>query len=48
MRIISGVDSPLTGENLVWNQTKTIEADNNHIFYEAIPFDMLRTYETSP
>jgi hypothetical protein len=48
MRIISGVDSPLTGANLVSNQTKVFEADNNHIFYEAIPFDMLRTYETAP
>lgn len=25
-----------------------MEADNNHIFYEAIPFDMIRTYETKP
>jgi hypothetical protein len=48
MKIISGVDEPLTGANLVSNNTKFIEADQNLIFYEAIPFEMLRTYETKP
>lgn len=48
MRIISGVDTPLTGYNLQTNNSKYIEASNDIIFYEAIPFEMLRTYETEP
>lgn len=48
MRIISGVDTPLTGNNLVTNASKYINASNDIIFYEAIPFEMLRTYETEP
>jgi hypothetical protein len=48
MRIISGVDDPLVGDNLVANNSKYIEASNDVIFYEAIPFEMLRTYETEP
>ena len=48
MRIISGVDDPLTGYNLVMNNSKYINASNDIIFYEAIPFEMLRTYHTEP
>jgi hypothetical protein len=48
MRIISGVDTPLTGNNLVTNASKYINASNDIIFYDAIPFEMLRTYETDP
>jgi hypothetical protein len=48
MRIISGVDTPLEGENLVSNNYKYVNASNDIIFYEAIPFEMLRTYETEP
>ena len=48
MKIISGVDSPLTGDKLVSNFTKLINATNDVIFYESIPFEMLRTYETAP
>jgi len=48
MRIISGVDNPLTGTNLIMDNSKYIEASNDIIFYEAIPFEMLRTYATAP
>jgi len=48
MKIVTGVDQPLTGTRLVSNNTKIIEATNDIIYYEAIPFDMLRTYETAP
>lgn len=48
MRIISGVDTPLTHTKLYTNQTKIINATNDLIFYDAIPFEMLRTYETEP
>lgn len=48
MKIISGVDSPMTGDKLVSNFTKIINATNDVIFYESIPFEMLRTYETAP
>jgi hypothetical protein len=48
MRIISGVDSPLTGDKLTDNNFKYVNASNDIIFFEAIPFEMLRTYETEP
>lgn len=51
MKIVSGVDQPLTGgadaNAMEFNNTKIIEGGQN-IFYEAIPFEMLRTYETQP
>ena len=48
MRIISGVDTPLSNPKLVFNQSKIINATNDLVFYEAIPFEMLRTFETAP
>lgn len=48
MRIISGVDTPLTHSKLQFNQSKIVNATNDLIFYEAIPFEMLRTFETNP
>jgi hypothetical protein len=48
MRIISGVDTPLGGDKLVSNNYKYVNASDDVIFYEAIPFEMLRTYETEP
>ena len=47
MRIVSGSVTPLGGTNITYNQSKTIPASSN-LFYEAIPFEMLRTYETEP
>jgi hypothetical protein len=51
MKIVSGVDSPLTGGSpdvpLETNNTKVINASTN-LFYEVVPFEMLRTYETQP
>jgi hypothetical protein len=47
MRILTGKDTPLGGTNITFNQTKAVEASTN-LFYEAIPFEMLRTYETEP
>ena len=48
MRIISGVDTPLTHTKLAYNQSKIVNATNDLVFYEAIPFEMLRTFETNP
>lgn len=45
--ITSGVDSPLTGDNLTAYSNVTKPYGEN-LFYEAIPFEMLRTIEHEP
>jgi len=52
MKIISGVGKPLMQgdvafDDLESNFTKKVNASTG-LFYEAIPFEMLRTYETKP
>jgi hypothetical protein len=53
MRIVSGLDQPLTGGDpadtnaMEYNGTKMVEASTN-LFYEVVPFEMLRTFETQP
>lgn len=47
MKIISGVDEPLTGTNLTFTHYKAQNV-SDALFYEAIPFEMLRTHETEP
>lgn len=44
MKVVSSADKPLTGD-WVANTTRVVNASSN-IFYPAIPFEMLRTYET--
>lgn len=46
MRIISGKNSELP-EAVVFNQSKPINASTN-LYFEAVPFEMMRTYETQP
>ena len=46
MRFVSGVNSPLP-TTVAFNQSKPIPASTN-LYYEAVPFEMLRTYETQP
>jgi len=46
MRIISGMNSELP-EGVVFNQSKAINASTD-LFFEAVPFEMMRTYETQP
>jgi len=46
MIVESSADNPLTG-NWVANTTRLVNA-TNALFYPAIPFEMLRTYETQP
>lgn len=46
MRIVPSSDDPLLG-NYVISQSKMLGSSTN-IFYPAIPFEMLRTYETNP
>lgn len=46
MKVTSSADSPLTG-NWEAHTTRVVNASTN-IFYPAIPFEMLRTYETQP
>jgi len=45
--IESSTTEPLTGENLTISQNTTIPYSSN-LFYEPIPFEMLKTYETEP
>jgi len=53
MKIVSGVDVPLTqgstvsADQLEYNSTKVVNASKS-LFYESIPFEMLRTHETKP
>lgn len=47
MRIMSGKDTLLGGTNISYYSNVTIPASTN-LFYEAVPFEMLRTYETKP
>jgi len=47
MRLISGTDTPLSGDNLVYT-ANTTSAYSTNIYYDAIPFEMLRTYESEP
>ena len=44
---VSGVDTLLGGSNVTFYQNVSQEASDN-LFYEPVPFDMLRTYETKP
>lgn len=43
----SGLDTPLGGTNVQFHSNVSIPFNNN-LFYEPVPFDMLRTYETKP
>lgn len=49
MRIVSGVDTPMTSgsSTITYNHTKAVNASNT-LYYEAVPFEMLRTYEEAP
>ena len=46
-QIVSGVNTPLGGSNLSYYSNVTIPYGVN-LFYEPIPFEMLKTYETEP
>ena len=45
--IVTGTNTPLTGQNIVYDQATTVPYSQN-LFYEPIPFEMLKTYETKP
>ena len=45
--IISGVNTPLTGDNLYFKALTPLPYNSN-LFYDPVPFEMLRTYETNP
>jgi len=47
MKLVSGKDTPLNGHNITTEQRKVVNASND-LFYDVIPFEMLRTYETKP
>jgi hypothetical protein len=40
-------NQPLTGKNLTYNIT-TLRKHSSNLFYEPIPFEMLKTVETKP
>jgi hypothetical protein len=45
--IVSSETDPLTGENITFFHNTTIPYSSN-LFYEGIPFEFLKTYETEP
>ena len=45
--IVNSDLTPLTGENIVFEQ-ETIVPYGTNLFYEPIPFEFLKTYETKP
>mmetsp|Transcript_41642 Transcript_41642/g.63589 ORF Transcript_41642/g.63589 Transcript_41642/m.63589 type:complete len:360 (+) Transcript_41642:870-1949(+) len=45
--IIDDPDSPLTGNNITFIN-ETIHPFSHNIFYEPVPYELLRTYETKP
>jgi hypothetical protein len=45
--IVSSENTPLAGTNITYYSNTTIPYNTN-LFYEPIPFEMLRTYETEP
>lgn len=45
--IVSSPNSPLGGDNLTFYSNVTIPYGVN-LFYDVVPFEMLRTYETEP
>jgi len=45
--IESSSDSPLTADNITIMSNTTVPYSSN-LFYEPIPFEMLKTYETKP
>lgn len=47
MQILPGVDDPLTGEELEFRSIKVVPASDN-LYYDVVPFEMLRTVETKP
>lgn len=53
MKIVSGVGKPLvqgatvSAADLEYNSTKVVNASQS-LFFESIPFEMLRTHETKP
>lgn len=47
LKIVSDTDSPLTGNNIVVKSEVVVPFGTN-LFYEPIPFEMIKTYETKP
>lgn len=45
--ILADTDAPLTGSQIFYNAS-VLEPYSTNIFYEPIPFEMLKTYETAP
>ena len=45
--IVPDEENPLTGTNITFNSTTLVPYSSN-LFYEPIPFEMLKTYETEP
>ena len=45
--IMSSTVTPLTGDNITYSSTTPIPYSTN-LFYEPIPFEFLKTYETKP
>jgi len=45
--IVSSENNPLTGGNITYRANTTVPYSSN-LFYEPIPFEMIRTYETEP
>ena len=48
LKIITNKENPLTGPNIVIATPKIIVPFGTNLFYEPIPFEMIKTYETKP
>lgn len=46
-KFVSSEETPLEGEEITIN-TEIVQPYGTNIFYDPIPFEMLRTYETEP
>jgi hypothetical protein len=46
-KFVSSEEEPLTGEDIVIN-TEIVQEYGTNLFYDPIPFEMLKTYETEP
>jgi hypothetical protein len=48
MRILPGIDEPLSGpDEILYRDQKIVEASDN-LYYDIVPFEMLRTVESLP
>ena len=45
--MVDGLDHPVYGTNVTFNQTTVVHKSNN-LWYDPVPFELLKTFETVP